>query len=206
MAFPTTSVLDTLQGASLSANWTTGGVLGDSATVSEDANGAFSATGVGASAVWNPTTFGADEEAYATLAVLPTAGSFDAVWVRITNPPSATVTGYFLRVTPSTGLFDVRKKVAGGASASLGHTFTQAFAAGDSFGLSIAGTTISVWYRSGAGAWTLLGSFTDASISGGGSIGFSVSEAAVRMTNFGGGTIVTATASPPSLALLGVGS
>lgn len=205
MAFPTTSVLDTLQGASLSANWTTGGVLGDAASMSEDANGAFEASG-SASAYWNPVTFGADSEAFVTMPVLPSSSGNVAVWVRITNPPSATVTGYFLRCTPSTSTFDLRKKVAGGASASL-TTFTQAFSAGDSFGLSVSGTTLTAWYKSGAGAWTSLGTFTDSSIAGGGNIAFSIGSSAVtRMTNFGGGTIVTATASPPSLALLGVGS
>jgi hypothetical protein len=190
MAFPTTSLLDALTAAALSANWTTGGVLGDAAAMTENSNGAFSSTGAGASAVWNPTVFGADQEAYATLHVLPAPTAFAQVWVRITNPPSATTTGYFLRVTPSTGVFNVRKKIAGGSSSSIG-TFSQAVAAFDSFGLSVVGSTLTAWYKSGAGAWVSLGSFVDASIAGGGSVGFSVNDSTVRLTNFGGGTVVS---------------
>lgn len=204
MAFPTTSVLDTLQGASLSANWTTGGVLGDAASMSEDANGAFEASG-SASAYWNPATFGGDAEAFVTISTLPSASGNVAVWVRITNPPSATTTGYFLRVTPSTSVFDIRKKVGGAASASL-TTFTQAVSAGDSFGFSASGTTLAAWYKPSGGSWASVGSIVDSSISGGGNVAFSIGNSSVtRLTSFGGGTTVVASTVVPARTLLGVG-
>lgn len=186
--FPVTPVIDTLQSAGgLSANWTTGGVLGDAGLISEDADGAFEIVQP-SSAVWNPTSFDADQESYLTVPILPSSGTITVqVWVRITNSPSATATGYFLRVSTTTGIFDIRKKIAGGASSSIG-TFSQAFVAGDSFGLSVAGSTLTAWYKSGAGAWTQVGSVVDASISGVGNIGFSIGgSTVVRVSGFGGG-------------------
>lgn len=190
------SVLDSLQSAGgLSTNWTTGNIQGDTQAMSEDASGAFSSTGTGSSSYWNLTTFNPEVEAYLTLATLPIAGAFSQVAMRVTTPPSATFTGYIMRVIASTGLFDFRIKINGAATVSLGTISHAALAAGDSFGMSCVGTTLSAYFRAAAGTWTGLGSIIDTQITGGGYITFSVPDATTRATNVGGGSM----ALPPYL-------
>ena len=50
-------------------------------------------------------------------------------------------TDHFLRVTPSTGTWDLRKKINGATSTSM-KTFSAPFAAGDSAGIRLMGSTI----------------------------------------------------------------
>lgn len=93
---------------------------------------------------------------------------------------------YFLRVTPSKNLWDLRKKLNGGGSTSIG-TFTAPFAAGDSAGLQLNGSTITAWHESGTGSWTAVGSVTDTSITAGGYVSFTLGDATMRGGPFGGG-------------------
>ena len=73
---------------------------------------------------------------------------------RVCTQNAATVSCYFLRVTPSTGAWDLRVKLNGGGSSSL-TTFNAPFAAGDGLGMQLTGLTITVFRKAGAGAWTV---------------------------------------------------
>jgi Bacterial Ig-like domain (group 3) len=186
--FPTTSVLDTfsLSAGPLSGNWQSP-ALQDASTVSIASSGQTVSSGGAASAIWKATTFGANQEAYMTVPVLPAAGDFCQVSGRISSLTGSTVSMYFLRVTPSKNLWDLRKKLKGGASTSMG-TFTAPFAAGDSAGLQLDGSTITAWHESGTGSWTSVGSVTDTSITAGGYVSFTLGDATMRGGAFGGGT------------------
>lgn len=82
-------------------------------------------------------------------------------------------------------------------------------ASGDSFGVTMNGTTIEVWYKAGAGAWTSMGTRTDATYAGTGKIGFSL-VGAVTVDNFGGGEIsapiVPGLGDVPPIGILGRGA
>jgi hypothetical protein len=142
-------------------------------------------SGGAASAIWTATGFGANQEAYLTVSVLPAAGDFFQVGGRVSSLTSSTVSLYFVRVTPSKNLWDLRKKVGGATSTSI-KTFTASFAAGDSAGLQLNGSTITTWHES-AGSWTSVGSVTDTSITAGGYVVFTLGDTTMRGRAFGGG-------------------
>ena len=104
---------------------------------------------------------------------LPKAGQFLQVAGRVSTLSASTVSCYFLRVTPSTGIWDLRKKINGAGSTSI-KTFSAPFAAGDGAGLRIAGSTITAYRKPGTGAWTAVGSATDTAIPAGGYLSFTL--------------------------------
>lgn len=185
--FPTTSVLDSFSQSpgALSSNWQSP-TLQDAGKVSVASSGQTVSSGGAASATWEATIFGANQEAYLTVPVLPAAGDYFQVCGRVSSLTSSTVSMYFLRVTPSKNLWDLRKKLNGGGSTSMG-TFTAPFAAGDSAGLQLNGSTITAWHESGTGSWTAVGSVTDTSITAGGYVSFTLGDATMRGGPFGGG-------------------
>jgi hypothetical protein len=186
-AFPATSVLDTFpQPGTLGSNWKSP-ALQDTGTVSVSATSGQTVSSAGtAAALWLPTTFNANQEAYLTVPRLPAAGHTVAVEGRVSSLTPSTVSMYFLQVTPSTQLWDLRRKINGAGSTSM-KTFTAPFATGDSLGLQLSGSTITAWHKSGTGSWTPVGSVTDTSITAGGYIGFTLGDTTVRGGAFGGG-------------------
>ncbi|HWE10859.1 MAG TPA: Ig-like domain repeat protein [Solirubrobacteraceae bacterium] len=184
--FPTTPILDTFSQSAgpLSSNWQSPG-LQDAGTVSVAASGQTISSGGAASAIWKATSFGANQEAYLTVPVLPAAGHYFQVAGRVSSLTGSTVSMYFLQVTPSKNLWDLRKKLNGASSTSMG-TFTAPFAAGDSAGLQLNGSTITAWHESG-GSWTSVGSVTDTSITAGGYVVFTLGDTTIRGGAFGGG-------------------
>ena len=70
-------------------------------------------------------------------------------------------------------------------------TFTQTTTSGDSIGATINTLTglITAYYKSGAGAWVSVGSFTDTTYVPN-YIGFFLGDGTVRIDNFGGGTTI----------------
>jgi large repetitive protein len=186
--FPTTSVLDTFsQPGPLSSNWKSP-ALQDAGTASVDVttSGQTVSSGGTASALWIATPFNADQEAYLRVPVLPAAGHTFQVDTRVSSLTPSNVSMYFLQVTPSKQLWDLRRKLNGAGSTSM-KTFTAPFAAGDSAGLQLTGSTITAWHESGTGSWTPVGSVTDTSITAGGYIGFTLGDTTVRGGAFGGG-------------------
>jgi hypothetical protein len=185
--FPTTSVLDTFsQSGPLSGNWKSP-ALQDTGTVSVSVTRGQTVSSSGtASALWIASTFGADEEAYLAVPTLPAAGHTFQVDTRVSSLTPSNVSMYFLQVTPSKQLWDLRRKINGAGSTSM-KTFTAPFAAGDSAGLQLVGSTITAWHEPGTGSWTSVGSVTDTSITAGGYIGFTLGDTTVRGGAFGGG-------------------
>ena len=184
--FPTTAVLDSFSQApgALSSNWQTPG-LQDAGTVSVSASGQTAGSTGASSAIWKATTFGANQEAYLTVPVLPAAGHTFQVGGRVSSLTGSTVSMYFLQVTPSKNLWDLRKKLNGASSTSI-KTFTAPFAAGDAAGLQLSGSTITAWHETG-GNWTSVGTATDTSITAGGYVVFTLGDTTMRGGAFGGG-------------------
>ena len=200
-AFPGTPVLDNFARAAgpLGASWASPG-LADAGTASIASSGLTKSSAGASSATWIGQQFGPDQEAYLTIPTLPRAGQFLQVAGRVSTLTASTVSCYFLRVTPSTGVWDLRKKVNGAGSSSI-KTFSAPFAAGDGAGLRIAGSTITVYRKPGTGAWSAVGSATDTSIPAGGYLSFTLSDTTIRGGTFGGGNAAAPAQRPGAPAL-----
>ncbi len=63
--------------------------------------------------------------------------------------------------------------------------------AGDSFGIQMIGSTITVWYKAAAGSWTSLGTRTDTTYNNIGHVQFGIwsTVAGATYDNFGGGNV-----------------
>jgi hypothetical protein len=185
--FPSTAVVDGFAQppGALSPNWQTP-ALQDAGTVSVPSSGVTAGSGAASSAIWTHAQFAADQEAYVTVPTLPAAGGFMQVGGRVSSLTGSNVSLYFLRVTPSKNLWDLRKKINGAGSTSMG-TFTAPFAASDSMGIKMNGSTITAYHETGQGAWSSVGSVTDTSITAGGYLTFTLGDATARGGAFGGG-------------------
>jgi hypothetical protein len=185
---PSTAVLDNFnrsnEGPPPSANWSRGymnllgqwEVSGNQATVDSLTNGA-------AHNYWNVGTFG-DSEVHAKITTLPTSGSV-GMTLRMVDLGGLTPDGYILGID-SDGC--AIRRYDDGTSSVLA-SFGFAVSAGDSFGLSAVGSTLTAYYKSGAGEWTALGSVTDDTYSTAGYISLATDNADVVVDDFGGGTV-----------------
>jgi fibronectin type III domain protein len=189
LPFPRTPLLDSFArpAGALGTSWQSPG-LADPGTVTIVSTGVTKSGSGASSATWSTQTFGPDQEAYLSLSTLPSGNNFFQVAGRVSSLSASTVSCYFLRVTPSTGTWDLRKKVNGGGSTSM-KTFNTPFAAGDSAGLQIIGSSISAYRKAGAGAWAPVGSTTDTAIPGAGYLSFTLGDTTARGGAFGGGKI-----------------
>lgn len=192
VTFPTTDVLDNFNRAnagSLGANWTqyitafTG--TRDGQIVSNQATGDLGTT---SQVWWNPSTFDADQEAYFTIATLPSDTELVDIWLRLASIGSGTTDGYTFRVTFASGAdtFDIRR--LDNATGTSLDTATVTVSAGDSIGATAIGDELTFWHKPAAGEWTEILSATDATYSAGGHIGISLANQTVRIDDFGGGT------------------
>lgn len=189
MTFPTTPILDTAvranEGPPPSANWTTPAAASGFNITSNK----FAGTGAGNVSVWNPRTFGPDCECYLTVDTLEGVSSSFSVVARAKDTGSlATIDGYAVAHNQLAGTDTIQIQVlTNGAAVTLGANFNQEVAAGDSLGIRVFGSTIEAWYKSGALAWTLLGSRTDSTYAAAGSLVMIGLGTTGRYSNFGGG-------------------
>ena len=203
MAFPTTPILDSGVGADASpaTGWTDnvdgtsyGGIRRTSNTLGSISGDSWD--------YWSAnTSIGPNVEVYATFPAIDTSQSA-ILYARMASLGSGSVDGYHVQVIPGLSRIQVRR-VDNNAETVLGSNITQAFAAGDSLGMAITGSTIEVWYKAAAGSWTSLGTRTDATYSAAGGLAVYLGHFDYRMTNFGGGVPVTA--NRQRRMLLGVG-
>lgn len=190
LVFPLTGILDSFTRADstgLGANWTNlNGRIDIASNKAKPINGA----GVEDFYYWNPTVFAADEEAYATIA---TKGTNNDDMILSLRRNVTTGTGYRLEVQPTTNKVAIYRLDTAGSETLLGTTITQAYSSGDSFGMSIVGSTITVYYKASAGSWTSIGTRTDTTYALGGQLAFGnysgASTPDIRVTNLGGGSI-----------------
>lgn len=188
-SFPQTSILDNFnranEGPPPSINWTTG-LDGSAGGFSVDANEAEGLNGVVSSAWWNVQNFGPDIEVYATIGSVKGA---TRLHFRAQQEGTSTWDGYtLLAYTPTNELFVYR--VDNGVQTQLGVAIAQTISSGDSFGAKMVGSTITVYYKIGAGSWTEVGTRTDGTYTGAGKLAMSTFDATpINVDNFGGGTI-----------------
>jgi len=196
MAFPTLGSLDTFNaGATQALTARTGwGAVVIAGTTTYTTNGAptlaeiLTATGGN---YWN--TSAEDSEAWVVMGTWTPASNTFSVAARI-QAVGASPTYYSVRLANSgTTDFRIYKTVAG-VSTALGTNTATTVIAGDSVGIEVIGTSISSYYKSGAGAWGLKETITDSSITGSGFVGGFRNHIAItqRVDEFGGGALVAA--------------
>jgi hypothetical protein len=194
MAFPTTSILDDFNRAdenplSGGGNWA-GPIFSANSQmqlVSQAVTGAVAATGDGS--YWNASQFNngaVGVEVFADVGTVNGTDRFFLDWVE--NPNTGVENGYELQVNLSVDLWRLRRLDASVAT-TLGANVTQAVTAGDGIGFSSVNGTHTVYYRAGAGSWTVLFSRSDNTYVGNGNIGLGTIGTVNTMDNFGGGAV-----------------
>lgn len=198
MAFPTTGVLDSFDradSASLGASWTP---QFDSFKIVS--NQCAVTTSDTYTAVLYGTAFANDQEVYLTLSTISTVFNYGRLWVRSSSSTDPEVASYSLSWDAEFGTITVND-VTSTVETQLGATITQSLSSGDSVGLSIIGSTITVYYKASGGSWNSLATRTDSAHSTGAYLAMEVyGKTASRFDNFGGGSIGL-----HRLNLLGVG-
>ena len=190
--FPTTGLLDnfnrTAENPLANGNWS-GPTFGGGAQCKSDGTAATAAAAFGNS-YWSAATFGADTEVFQTLSALDAAPQEGNAW-RLTSPGVLnSERGYELFAVSGTG-FEVYRIDVNQVETKLGATISQTYSAGDKFGAEMIGSTITVEYKAGAGAWGSIGTRTDANLTTAGNIGCSVKNVGTdTLDDFSGGTVV----------------
>lgn len=194
MAFPTTGIFDNFNranAANLGANWATF-VTGDPTLriVSNTAEPASTWNGN----VWTTVCAGANQEIWVKFASVNSSGAH-GIYARVQQDATATPDGY--GVEYQGGVIKLGRLDNNAFAVQAGQQITQTLAAGDSMGLECIGTTIKGYYKLGAGAWTLFGTFTDATYSAGRKLGIEIQNGSPgAYDEVGGGDVVTSTLTP----------
>ena len=194
MAFPDTAVLDNFnraaEGPPPSANWTLLFGVGSKTDGTSYVRGSAGTSGDNGS-YWNVQTFGPDTEAFVKVTTVPGAAD---LYLRLANVPGATTDGYDVSINAASNLLRYYR-VDNAVFTLLGSTESQTISNGDSWGGTIIGSTLQIYYKVGAGAWTAMGTGrTDSTYSAAGYIGVTLDDDTGQLDDFGGGTI---TVSPP---------
>lgn len=196
MPFPTTPLLDDFnrpnEALSASANWGTDwwnyGVGGLNVISNQCGNVIVAA----ATSDWIAATY-TDTEVYMEL---PAGRAGDVGLIaRIVNPRTASASGYVCVFASVSNV--VRIERWDNQIPTVLTTGTQAISAGDSIGFEVIGSTITVYHKTSAGAWSAILSTTDATYAGPGGIGIAMTENTTRAENFSGGEVVAAGISIP---------
>ena len=186
--FPCNAVLDNFdranQGPPPSSSW--GGIIvsggGGLRVTSNQLSGAVDNTNT---SYWN-TAFGPDTESYITLSSLgATYGG--GLWFRVSAPGQSNLTGYLIFAYNSLEVIRVFRRNSDGSYVQLGADIPQAVSNGDSLGVTMIGSTMTIYYKVGAGPWTNLSTRTDSNYLSAGFIGVENADLITALDNFGGG-------------------
>lgn len=187
MAFPTTGILDTFDGADetpIVTNWTTPMYSGESSGPDRWANLADFTPG---SAYYDIAEYGPDVEAYATIDTKPGVGTV-GLRVRIQGEGGVltSAASYYELRWAADNSWSLRKRVSGTEEELKNGT--RSYTSGDKFGLEVISTTIS-FYHFASSSWSLVDSTTDSDVSLAGYIGIWSDDGGCNLNDFGGGTI-----------------
>lgn len=202
MAFPTTGILEDFAGvlaAPPNANWTRiGGFTADLKRTGAGTCKNNSASLAGGD-YWSAAAFGAAQEVFCTVVTLPTTtNKRQTLYLMTQNPGSTTLrNGYLMEWTWITGAGNdtwTIQRVDNNVKTQLATLTGSDLVAGEKIGFSIDATGLLTVWQTVSGAWTSILTFTDATYTGTGNIGFSTvdfSAGALVVDDFGGGTTVS---------------
>jgi hypothetical protein len=141
---------------------------------------------------YNVQPFGANSEVYVTVATKPTTDLDSvALSLRYQNPSLATSSGYQAMFIYESGGLDQYRIVlrsSGESGSVLASATGPELNPGDKLLFRAIGTTLELWRGSG-GTWTRILSTTNATIQTAGYLGLAAHNGAVRLDDFGGGTL-----------------
>jgi len=189
MAFPTTGVLDSFVRANgaLGTNWQSP-VSVDGQTLTIIGNAAASNSSGAGMATWKASAFSTKIEAYAQISVLPGTGNY--VGVSIIDDPASPSNGYVLEVTQPSS-WALYSYVSGSIVST--YTGTQTLSAGDWIGLYATHGSQIAYYSHDGTTWTAIVTATDTALTvGSWYSAMEIARATGRISQFGGGTTVTA--------------
>ena len=201
MAFPTTPTLDPLSRGDENplANGTWSGPLSltfeQLQLISNQIAGA--SDGVASGSWWSTSQFGPDCELGIPIPVIPT--DHVTLHLRLTNPGAANITGYRIGYSVSAGTFNhyfIERITSSTSSVSLASGTDLTLVAGDQIGFQLIGSTLALWLKQGAGAWSQRVTANDANITDAGFLALRVDDTTVRLGAPFGGTVPTSLPAP----------
>ena len=193
MGFPTTSTLDTFNRADenplTSSTWSaiTYGTFVNLKIVSNVAKQSTAAGNDGLM-YWNVSNTAADCEVFVTVAAISGTDNFVLLGLRYTSSGN----GYKIDWDKPTSRVRVWRDDLG-VRTQLGANITQAMSVGDAIGISMIGSTITVYYKASAGAWVNIGTRTDSTYTAGGRLQLGQwlsADVASTLDSFGGGDAI----------------
>jgi hypothetical protein len=141
---------------------------------------------------WNPQTFGPNSEVWLTVAVKPNIDLDPVVLgLRFQNPGAANANGYqayYIYRSNQADQYKIISRTNGTTSTTLATVNGPTLNPGDQLLFRAIGTTLELW-RFDAGAWTRILSATASTYQSAGYLNLTARDGAVRLTNFGGGTL-----------------
>ena len=189
MPAPSTPILDSFTRADenpLAGNWT------DKISTSDGnlqvlSNQLANTAAARGTAWYNSNTFGPDCEAYITIPTLQASVDGIGLFLRVTNPGTASAAGYMCWYIQSLG-FRIWKLTSGTTFTPLvGYANPGVLSAGDKIAFSAIGSSLKVAGLH-SGVWTDYHSVTDSSFGGAGFIGvIGPADTTWRIDDFGGG-------------------
>lgn len=187
MAFPATALLDNFNRANgaLAGNWT-GNLWPSEGVPSISSNQVVGTTGGWRSAYFNPQTFTAEAEVFATIA---NAAAQVDLYMLVSNPGGASITGYALFFVPADPGLRIAR-VDSSSSISYLKFITVTIASGDAIGLGRTPAGVFQAYRKpSGGSWaTIDTTVTDTTYTAAGFVGLELApNNSVAIDNFGGG-------------------
>lgn len=194
MAFPEQGILDGFTGVDqtpITTNWTC--PLFAASGLMKRISNTLRGQGLNSNGYWNAGNVGPDCECYLTIVTPGLNNEELSLVARIVSEGTSNIDGYLVRlITQSPGNDIVRiRSLTNDVTTGLGaDILTEDFQAGDGFGISVVGTTITAYRRIG-GVWSSIGSRTDATYAGAGKIGVAIQGTTFVLDDFGGGTIGT---------------
>lgn len=193
MAFPTTPVLDNFNRAnenplSGGGNWL-GPLFGSGPQLLLASNQVDTAVSEQRGSSYWSASFAADQEVYCDV---PAIEQVVGLSFRQVNTGGATRSGYHVEVVSLSGPGNILvSRTDNDSDTALGVSMSANLNASDGIGVSIVGSTISV-YTKISGTWSLLGTRTDSTYTSGGVVGIDTSTfgPSGQIDNFGGGDFV----------------
>jgi hypothetical protein len=195
LAFPTSAIYDTcvradeapLATASGGSSWATISDIGSAGITACQILSNKIAPQSSVSNQYLNVVDGADCEHYCTVGTLVT--EIDLI-IRMKDVASIfTIDGYGLQVIAAANVFRLVR--FDNVVVTVLATFTQAVAGNDGIGISVIGSTLTAWFRSGlGGSWTSIGTASDATYAAGGYKGITLNGSLSRLFDMGGGSVV----------------
>jgi hypothetical protein len=141
---------------------------------------------------WNPQTYGPNSEVWVTVAAKPNVDLDPVVLgLRFQNPGASNASGYqayYIYRSSQPDQYKIVVRTNGTTSTTLASSSGPTLNPGDELLFRAIGTTLELW-RFDAGAWSKILTASDSTYQGAGYLDLTARDSAVRLTNFGGGTL-----------------